>query len=66
MSARSWQGWRRSVSALMTGTRLTAAKRSSASCENVLTEITSTISDSTRAVSSTGSPRPIWVSFGDR
>ena len=66
MSARSWQGWKRSVSALMTGTAEHPAKRSSFSCSKVRTVMTSTMLEMTRAVSSTGSPRPSWVSRGDR
>ncbi len=66
MSASSWQGWNWSVSALITGTREWAAKASTVSWSKVRIITASTIRDSTRAESSTGSPRPSWVSRGDR
>ena len=40
--------------------------RSILSCSKVRTMMASAIRDSTRAVSSTGSPRPSWESWGDR
>ena len=49
---------------LMTGTEAAAAKRSTLSCSKVRIITASTISERTRAVSSTGSPRPKWESFG--
>ena len=66
MSASSWQGWCRSVSALITGTRECAAKRSTMACELARITMTSTMRDITRAVSSTGSPRSRCVSRGER
>jgi len=59
-SASTWQGWNRSVSALITGTRLTAAISSTRSWPNVRQAMAATWRSSTRAVSATGSPRPSW------
>ena len=66
ISASSWQGWYSSVRALMTGTLDWAAKRSTMSWPNVRIITISTMEDITRALSSIGSPRPSWVSWGDR
>ena len=57
-SASIWQGWNWSVSALMTGTVLTAASASIRSCPNVRQTIAATCRLSTRARSPTVSPRP--------
>ena len=60
-SARIWHGWKLSVSALMTGTSLAAARAASRSWPNVRQAIAATWRLSTRAVSPTVSPRPSCV-----
>ena len=60
-SARIWHGWKLSVSALMTGTSLAEARAASRSWPNVRQAIAATWRLSTRAVSSTVSPRPSCV-----
>ena len=60
-SARIWHGWNWSVSALMTGTRLTAAICSIWSCPKVRHTIAATWLASTLVMSSTDSPRPACV-----
>ena len=62
MSARIWHGWYSLVSPLITGTRECAAKRSMMSCSKVRIITMSTMREITCAASSTGSPRPSWVS----
>ena len=61
-SARIWQGWYSLVRPLITGTRECAAKASSLVCSKVRIMTMSTIRLITRAVSSTGSARPSWLS----
>ena len=64
MSASSWQGWKSSVRALITGTRECAAKRCTISCARRCGSSRCRPSRTARArVSSTGSPRPSWVSL---
>ena len=59
-SASTWQGWQKSVRPLMTGTLPYWAKASTSSWPKVRIIMPSTYRESTRAVSWTGSPRPIW------
>ena len=71
-SASTWQGWKRSVSALTTGTGLTDAMSSIRSCPNVRQTIAATCRPSTRVASGndpwdartvewmTTSPPPAW------
>ncbi len=59
-SASTWQGWKRSVSALITGMSTFHAISSSRSWPNVRHTIAATWRPSTRAVSATGSPRDSW------
>jgi hypothetical protein len=60
-SASTWQGWKSSVSAFTTGTPAYAAISSRSAWWNVRQAIADVIRPSTRAVSATDSPRPIWV-----
>ena len=62
MSPRIWHGWYSLVSPLTTGTRECSAKRSMIACSKVRIMTMSTMRVMTRATSSIGSPRPIWVS----
>ena len=57
-SARTWQGWKASVSPLITGTVLAEAISATRSWPNVRHTIAATWRLSTRAVSAIGSPRP--------
>ena len=66
MSASSWHGWKSSVRALITGTCECCANVSTVLWAKVRIITASTMRDSTRAESSIGSPRPSWVSRGDR
>ena len=50
----------------MTGTPENSASRSTSACAKVRIMMPSTYRDSTRAVSSMGSPRPICTSRGER
>ena len=59
-SASTWQGWQKSVRPLITGTLPYWARASTSSWPKVRIIMPSTYRDSTRAVSCTGSPRPIW------
>src|SRR5690606_1182273 len=61
-SARIWHGWLRSVRPLSAGTVETRAKRSTSSWSLARIITASTMRDRTRAVSSTGSPRPSCMS----
>ena len=61
-SARIWHGWYSLVRPLITGTREFAANASSLDCSKVRIMTRSTIRLITRAVSSTGSARPSWLS----
>ena len=61
-SARIWHGCDRSVRPLITGTVATRAKRSTSSWLLARIITASTMRDRTRAVSSTGSPRPSCMS----
>ena len=63
-SARIWHGWYSLVRPLITGTRELAANASSLACSKVRIMTMSTIRLITRAVSSTGSARPSWLSVG--
>ena len=58
-SARTWQGWQKSVKPLMMGIEPYSAKSSTSFCAKVRIMIPSRYRESTRAVSCTGSPRPI-------
>ena len=66
MSANNWHGCSNELMALITGTVAYWAKVSMSFWLWVRIMMMSTISDSTRARSSKGSPRPIWVSPGLR
>ncbi len=60
-SARTWQGWNVSVSALTTGTSECAASVSTRSCPYVRHTTAFVKRENMRAVSSRVSPLPIWV-----
>src|SRR5690606_30165497 len=60
-SARIWQGWNSSVSALTTGTVAWAAISSIRSWPKVRHTIAETMRVSTSVVSATDSPRPSWL-----
>jgi hypothetical protein len=60
-SATIWQGCSRSVSAFTTGTLAAPTMRIIRSAPKVRNTIAWANRDSTRAVSSIGSPRPSWV-----
>ena len=62
MSASTWQGWCSLVRPLITGTRELAAKRSMISWPKVRTMMMSHMRLITWPASSTGSPRPSWLS----
>ncbi|MCY1398493.1 hypothetical protein D9M71_135260 [compost metagenome] len=66
MSARSWQGCRSSDRPLITGTREWAANSVSVLWAKVRIITASSMRDMTMALSLMGSPRPSWVSRGDR
>ena len=65
-SASTWQGWAKSVRPLTTGMGAIRAKASTSAWAKVRIMMPSQYRASTRAVSSTGSPRPIWLSLPDR
>src|SRR3989304_4307593 len=65
-SARTWHGWCPSVSPLITGTVAGAGSSTAVSGGTVRITTASAYRERTRAVSRTGSPRPICVSCGDR
>ncbi len=62
MSPRIWHGWYSLVKPLTTGTRENSANFSMIACSKVRIMTMSTMRLTTRATSSIGSPRPIWVS----
>ena len=66
MSASNWQGCRSSDRPLITGTWLLAAKFFSVAWAKVRIITASSMRDITRALSAIGSPRPNWVSRGER
>ncbi len=61
-SARIWHGWKSSVSALTTGTRLIAAISSIRSWPNVRHTIADACRSRTRVTSATDSRTPTWAS----
>ena len=60
-SASTWHGWNPSVRAFTTGTVAAAARAARRGSESDRITIAATYRDSTRAASSTVSPRPKWV-----
>ena len=66
MSASNWQGCRSSDRPLITGTFECAANSVRVAWAKVRIITPSSIRDMTRALSPIGSPRPSWVSRGER
>ena len=65
-SASTWQGWQKSVRPLMMGIEPYLARSSTSCWAKVRIMMPSRYRESTRAVSCTGSPRPICKSRADR
>ena len=66
-SASTWQGWQKSVRPLITGMEAYFGQRLHLFLiKGADHDAVTVAADSTRAVSSMGSPRPIWLSLPDR